>query len=151
MKRFRFRLRRLERLRDVRRRQARAVVAQALARVREVVRDREQRECTLATSVSLDPPASGPLDPAAIKALAEWREGLRRGVRQAAAVERQERERAREATARLALAARDHRVLERLRERQHALWLCDADVEQQKFLDEVHRTARPQVTGGDDA
>lgn len=151
MKRFRFRLKRLERLRDVRRLQARAVVAQALARVREVVRDREQRECALATSVSSDLPTSGPLDLAGIKALAEWREGLRRGVRHAAAVERQERERAREATARLALAARDHRVLERLRQRQHARWLRDADLEQQKFLDEVHRTTRPRVAGGDDA
>lgn len=138
MRRFAFRLARFERLRSARRRQARVALAAALTEAR----DRESRR--LAAEAALEEGETAALPPeiaeigSAWREMALWREGLRETLTSAARAELSALEQVRRSGHVYTEAARDHRVIERLRERRHARWVEEASREEQKFLDEVH-------------
>jgi flagellar export protein FliJ len=138
VKRFVFRLERLERVRKVRRAQARAKLSDALAELRgHRARTQAQRQA-LDESLRVELPQPLAAEPWALKQLAEWQVHHRRLVER---LEREEAEAgrlAREALGRYAEAGREHRVLERLRERRHRQWLEQAEGQDRKFLDEMH-------------
>jgi hypothetical protein len=146
VKRFAFRLARLERLRATARKEAHASLAKALGEALEREREREGLEARHDEARRTDLPDDVAEDPGALRALHAWRESCRALAFDAACREVRAFDEALRAEAVHADAARDHRVLERLRHRRHAAWLEDAEREQQKFLDEVHilRVTREQ-------
>jgi hypothetical protein len=142
VKRFAFRLARLERLRQAARRQARAALALALAEARQREIERRAREAELheAETCALEPELAG--KPWSLRALALWRAGLRRAVLDAAARETQALALAARAEREHAAASREHRVIERLHERRRQAWSEDARRQEQKLLDESHSLLR---------
>jgi hypothetical protein len=139
VKRFVFRLERFERLRDARRREARARLVSALGQAHERERERIDRERALAESLTLALPDDLVSDPAVLVRLSEWRDGRRRELDHASRLEREAQEVARREAEAHTEAAREHRVLERLRERRFRRWCLERDGEERKFLDEVHQ------------
>ena len=148
MKRFVFRLARLEQLREIERREARAALARALGEEERVRAERDAACSRLeeAWGGTFDEEAAS--DARALRALADWRAG-RRAVLVAAdeAFDRAT------ATARAALdrhteAARRHRVLERLHETKRERWLAEERLEEGKFLDEIHQLRLARERGG---
>jgi hypothetical protein len=146
VRRFVFRLERLESLREMWRMQARADLAVALGEARERERERERLESAYDEAESAVLPEDMAEDPRSLKDLLAWREGRRRSACAAGRLALLAWEGARAAEGVHAEAARDHRVMEKLHERRHREWLESAEREEQKFLDEVHilRVAREQ-------
>ena len=135
MQRFKFRLARLEKLRELRRREARIALARAVA-ARNALRERRAEAEGRYQQAVYTELSDGPHD------ISEWREliGSRERARmQLAAAETAEAEAQPEldqAEAAYAEASRKHRALERLREKRHARWREEEKQEEQKFLDE---------------
>ena len=146
MRRFAFRLERVERLRSTERREAHAALALAIAEALGRQETREALERRYEEALAADVPEELASDPASLKAFAVWREDRRRVALEAARRELEAFDRAREAERAHASAARAHRVLERLHARRRQGWLEEASRAEQKFLDEVHllRTGRGQ-------
>jgi len=147
MRKFAFRLERVERLRSAERRSAHASLAIAIAEAFERQSEREALEREYENAVAADLPEELASDPAALRAFAAWRDGRRRVALEAARRELAAFDRARETERAHAAAARAHRVLERLHARRRQGWFEEASREEQKFLDEVHllRTGRGQA------
>ena len=139
MKRFVFRLAKLERLRDVRRREARARLVRALDVARDRESEREDRERAFAEALAAELPPEMASSPADLARLSDWRDGRRRMAAHAARRERVARTAADEAAGAHTEAARNHRVLERLRERRYRRWRAELEIDERKFLDEVHQ------------
>jgi hypothetical protein len=135
VRRFRFSLARLERVRGVRRREARAAVGAAIAELR---RRRAALEAAAAALAAAATPRVTIEDARALKEAAAWREELRRAHAEAAEAERVAAAAVAAALRRHTEAARAHRVLERLRERARSRWLRAGEIEERKFLDETH-------------
>lgn len=138
MKRFRFRLERLERLRSAERRQSRLALAHALADASAGTRLREAAERSAERAGAAAPRAGESVGSESLKAFYLWRERLRRELLEAASREREAWERAAAAEAAYLRASASHRVLERLRERRRERWIEQSVREEQKFLDETH-------------
>ncbi len=138
MRRFRFRLERLERLRSAERRQSHLALARALADAIGQTRLREAAERSAERAEAAVPRAGDELESESLKAFYLWRERLRCELREAGARERDAWERAAAAEAAYVRASASHRVLERLRERSRRRWLERTAREEQKFLDEAH-------------
>ena len=138
MKRFVFRLARVERLRASEKREARAGLVLAVAEALDRQRDREALEESLVEAAGALLPATLPSEPAALRAIAARREGLRAAAHAAALVEVDAFDRALEAEREFARASRAHRVLERLHERKRQRHDDEAAHEAQRFLDEIH-------------
>lgn len=138
MKRFRFRLARLESLRDVRRREARAALATTIAELRRKTESREAAERALASSeqVFVEPELAE--SSRALREFAAWRAGLFEATTDARRAETAAAVAAVDSQSRYAEAARAHRVIERLREQRLVRWRHDAELEDRKFLDETH-------------
>ena len=150
MRRFAFRLDRLERLRATRRKEAHAALATALAEALDREREREALEASHDEAQRAALPGEIAEDAGAIRGLYAWRESRRSLAFDAACREVRAFEDALRAEALHSDAARDHRVLERLRHRRREEWLAHEEREEQKFLDEVHilRVAREQREEG---
>ncbi len=148
MKRFEFRLARLERLRTLERNAARAALTRALGEVEERRRERDRERRELAEALHTELPEELAADPRAWQQLAEWRQRHRLALIAATERESQASEAVRRAEQAHTEAARAHRVLERLRERKYRRWRQEADAEEQKFLDETHllRVGRKRVS-----
>jgi flagellar export protein FliJ len=144
MRRFVFRLARVERLRAAERREAHAALTVAIAEALDRERERERRERAYEDARIAAIPPDLASDPRQLRAFAEWRDGLRRSALDAARREVAAFETAREAERVHAAASRAHRVLEKLRDRRMQDWYEGASREEQKFLDEIHllRTGR---------
>jgi flagellar biosynthesis chaperone FliJ len=144
MRRFAFRLARVERLRSAERREAHAALAVAIAEAFERQAEREDLERTYEGSLAAELPDDLASIPGALRGLAEWRDGRRRIALEAARRELAAFEKARDAERAHSAAARAHRVLERLHGRRRQAWLEEASRDEQKFLDEIHllRTGR---------
>lgn len=138
MKRFVFRLARLEKLRKARKREARIALAGALAVVRERREERLDREREARESNETTLPDGMEGNPRHMQQLAEWRRGIGRLAEFARVQEREAVGRARNSEDLYREAARDHRVLELLRERRRREWQDEVRREEQKFLDETH-------------
>lgn len=138
MRRFRFRLERLERLRSAERRQSRLALARALADAIGHTRLREAAERSAERVEAAALRAGDALDSESLKAFCLWSERLRRELREARARERDAWERAAAAEAAYVRASASHRVLDRLRERSRRRWLEQTARAEQKFLDETH-------------
>jgi len=147
MRRFAFRLARVERLRSAERREAHAALAVAIAEAFERQAEREALERAYERARAAGLPGDLASDSGALKALLEWREGRRRVALEAANRELAAFDRAREAERAHASAARAHRVLEKLHGRRRQSWFEEASRDEQKFLDEIHllRTGRGQA------
>jgi len=137
VKRFAFRLDRLERLRAMRRKEAHAALATALGEALDREREREGLEAAHDEARQATLPASIAEDPGAIRGLYQWRESCRALAYEAACREVLAFEEALRAEAVHSDAARDHRVIEKLHERRREEWLLREEREEQKFLDEV--------------
>ncbi len=147
MRKFAFRLERVERLRSAERREAHAALAIAIAEAFERQSEREGLERVYENAVAAGVPEELASDPASLRAFAAWREDRRRMALEAARRELAAFDLAREAERAHASAARAHRVLERLHARRRQSWFEEATRAEQKFLDEVHllRTGRGQA------
>lgn len=142
MKRFTFRLARLERLREAERRQARIALMHSLADARRIEAVAEAARRMLEESWSHERGAEAGEDIASWRALAEWREGRRRVVQQAVVDRRLAAEHVERAAGAHADASRAHRVLEKIREHRRAAWVAEYQSEEMKFLDEAHLQRR---------
>ena len=151
MKRFVFRLARLERLREIERRQARARLALALGEEHRARADREAARALLDEAWARPPGDGGEIDARSLQALAAWREGRRSALVAADGRVEETARTAHEALARHTEAARHHRALERLRETRYGRWLDDERLEQSKFLDEIHQLRVARERGGTEA
>jgi hypothetical protein len=138
VRRFVFRLARVERLRSAERREAHAALSVAIAEALDRQREREAMERFYEEAQAATLPPDLASDPSALRALAAWREGRRRVAFEAAERESAAFEKAREAERVHAAASRAHRVLERIRERRRQSWFEEASREEQKYLDETH-------------
>ena len=153
MKRFVFKLTRLERLREIRERQARIALAEALARRRQAETRSEEARLAYDESLAAELPAAVATEPRAWRERAEAQAVRRAGMRLARREARREEADCEEVVQRHAVAAREHRALQRLHERRQLRWREESEREEQKFLDEVHllRVARerdePEVAG----
>lgn len=144
MKRFAFKLARLERLREIRERQARIELARALARRLEAERRSEDVAEAYRAALEATLPAAAAEDPRAWRERAEAQAACRSMLKQARGEARRTVESCREVALEHAAAAREHRALQRLHERRRRRWRDETEREEQKFLDEVHllRVAR---------
>lgn len=140
MKRFVFPLARLERLREIRRTQARATLARSVAAARSWRERAETEQARLLRPAPLDDDTAedAPIDGALLKADAAWREGRRALADDARRRESEARAEIRRDQSAYALAARDHRVVERLREKRFDRWRLEAERDERLFLDEIH-------------
>ena len=138
MRRFVFRLARVERVRETQRREARGVLFARIAEARAAERRREALE--RACDEVADPTAAigSAEDAGVIKARFLHLAGLRGAAFVAAAEEVRAFDRAIEADHAHTEASRAHRVLEKLRARRQQSWLESASRDEQKFLDEIH-------------
>jgi flagellar biosynthesis chaperone FliJ len=73
-----------------------------------------------------------------MRRLAAWRDALHRMVVHASMREEEARTEASGKSREYREASREHRVLELLREKRYRRWLEDAELEERKFLDEIH-------------
>jgi hypothetical protein len=151
MKRFVFRLDRLERVRLVGRRQARAALAVAIGEALARQHERETLESRLRQAATAALPADLQDQAWAIRSQALWREGLRAEAADAAGREVAAFDAARAAEAAHATAAREHRVLDRLHGRRKLEWLEELTREEQKSLDELHLLRRGRETETEEA
>ncbi len=141
MKRFTFRLARLEKLRRREKQEARSGLALAIGEVRRAEDFVDDCRNEYEKSFQAVLPKELAENPRAMEMLAAWRAGLKRKLEtavrrlQEAEAEAQEKEKIYTET------ARANRVLEILRERQYRRWRQETDREEQKFLDEVHLLA----------
>jgi flagellar export protein FliJ len=145
VKRFHFPLARLERVRGVRRRQARAALGAASAELRA---SRERLEAAAAALARSGSAAGAVEDSHTLKQLAAWREELHGAHARAAGEERKAAAAVARALSTHTEAARAHRVLERLEERARTRWLEAAEIEERKFLDETHLLRRARERSG---
>ncbi len=138
MKKFSFPLSRLQRVRELKRRQARAELADAIAemRTKQHQRDEAHRLWEEGTAAELPEEMTG--DPRAAKQLAVWREYRHTCLTEAEADREIAETEVQAKLASHATAARDHRVIERLREKRYRRWVLDAELEERRFLDETH-------------
>lgn len=143
MKRFRFRLARLEKLRAAQRREARAALALAIGALRECENAAHEAAAAREAAERAELGPDQAFDPAAWRALAAWREATRARERTRLADVENALAVVREAEAAHAAASRAHRVLERLHERRLGRWSEEASREDQKFLDEIHLLRLP--------
>ena len=139
MKRFRFRLETLERLRLAESRAAAAVLAEGMRDAAEAKRRLGQVDEELLQAERdwrVEPDGS---DGRALRVHAEFLEMMR--GRRADASTAEQRARAELATREqdYSVRARAHRVLEKLRERRRKRWFEQGSREEQKLLDELHR------------
>ena len=139
MKRFRFRLSRLEALRAGDKRRARAALAAAMADLHDRESDRAALEEELAEALASGPEPERAADPRVMEAFDAWRQGLHLRAGHAREEERAARGKVADATTGYREASRAHRVLELLRERRFRRWLDQARYEEQKLLEEMHR------------
>jgi len=141
MKRFTFRLAKLERLRDARRRASRVALAEALAeaRLRRAERERESEALADARSRPWD---AGGSDASELKRLAAWRDGRVRSVELADAAVADAEAVVETAGRKHTEDAREHRVIEKLHAKRWRQWVGEWEREQQKFLDETHLARR---------
>jgi hypothetical protein len=144
MRRFRFRLEKVERWRWAARKEARVALARALAEAAARASAREAAERELARADEHSPLGDPSPLPSVLKEFYSWRERLREDLLVARAREKEARERAAEAEAAHEAARAAHRLLEKLRLKRWSRWLEQARRDEQKFLDEVHllRAAR---------
>jgi flagellar export protein FliJ len=153
MKRFRFRLERLERLRRTARSEARAELSAELARLSERRARRESAERSLVLAERGWHELLGPARAAAprLREAAEALESARRALAGATSEERAARATVETAEERYAERRRDHRVLLRLRERRWLRFAQQTRRDEQKRLDELHvgRTPNRGAAGGD--
>jgi flagellar export protein FliJ len=147
MKRFQFRLSRLEKLRDSQRREARSKLMAVFARAQERMEKREALEQAVRDADQVHLPKEVASSPQAHRELAAWREALRRALADAARKEIEAIRAVQEAEDVYTEASRSHRVLEKLRKRKRQRWIEEMLREEQKFLDETHllRLARGQA------
>jgi flagellar export protein FliJ len=147
MKRFAFRLQRLEKLRQGERRQARSALAAALASADNARRRREALALALRDAEAYRLSGKSATDPRALRELANWREALRSALVKAGEDEIAAVEEVRAAERRYTEASRAHRVLEKMHKRKRTRWYEAFTREEQKFLDEIHllRLAREHV------
>jgi hypothetical protein len=138
MKRFVFRLARLERIRELKRREARGVLVGALAHARDCSARREAEQELLEEARLTELAENERSDPAAWRRLADWRVGRARLVRHWQDQEAIAAERARRAAIEHEAALRSHRAMVRLRETRFSRWLAEAELEERKSLDEGH-------------
>lgn len=138
MKRFKFRLAKLEKLRKRTKRDTRIALAEAIAEAYDRTRQREAFESRLADSNRQALPATQVSDPKILRQLAAWRDGLHTIAVHAAGLEREANAFASEKTKEYSAASRAHRVLELLKEKRYRRWLEDSEIEERKFLDEIH-------------
>jgi len=144
--RFQFKLERVRALRETRELAARAELAQALAlrSRRELELAQNERQLAAANQSQRDAYAAGQLDPLELEARERFRERIEHerqlGLEalQRAADHAAQRERAFQA------AAREHRMLERLKERQLAAHLLEANRSETRILDELGQNGRPR-------
>lgn len=136
MRRFVFPLTRLERLREVQRTQARAGLAGAIGEVRGWHARAEAEREHLVRPLPVDDEMTANSE--ALKADAEWRAGRRALVRDARQHESVAKDELRRHQQDYARAARDHRVVERLREKRFERWRLEAERDERAFLDEIH-------------
>lgn len=142
MRRFAFRLERLERVRHGERRQAHATLALALHAALARQREREALEAEFREAAGAELPPDLVQQAWALRGLVEWREGRRRAAAEAARREVAAFDIAIDAEQVHAEAARAHRVLERLHERKKLQWHEHLAREEQKVLDELHLLLR---------
>jgi flagellar biosynthesis chaperone FliJ len=140
--RFRFRLERVERLRKVRRGDAKAALVAALADARAAEGLRCALEVRWEQARAAGPDLSAGCDGRRIREHALWVETTRDAAAAAAHDEVAAFDAARACDALHTEAAREHRVIERLRDRRRRAWEEAAAVEEQKFLDEIHLLRR---------
>jgi flagellar export protein FliJ len=148
MKRFVFRLARLERLREIERREARAELALCLGAEEQarIARQAAHSRLEEAWGAALDGPAAS--DGRSLRALADWREGLYRALGASDEALDRAAGKTREALDRHTEAARRHRVIERLHETKRERWLEEERLEEGKFLDEIHQLRLARERGG---
>lgn len=137
MKRFEFRLERLERVRDVRRGQARQQLATALGALRGAQRRREDEARAAKDAAHHALPEALAADPRLLQQLESWREYRRNCLLEAARLEGVATQQVGVAAHRHTEAERALRVIERLRERRHAAWTEELQREEQGFFDEA--------------
>jgi flagellar export protein FliJ len=136
MRRFRFRLQRLEQLRDMEKREAALQLAVARTGAEEMRAHREEAERTLQESEKIwNGIGSGESSP---REAAAFVDRSRRVTALAAQRERTAELAAEKKEEICVERARAHRILERLRERKWRFWLKDAEREEQAMLDELH-------------
>ncbi len=135
MRRFQFRLARLEKLRELRRREARIALAQAVA-TRDTKREALSEAENMYRQAIYTELDEGAHDITLWRELMARRERARESVRYAAEKEQEATLSLAEAEAAYAEASRKHRALERLREKRYARWREEEKQEEQKFLDE---------------
>lgn len=149
MKRFVFKLERLERLRDVQRREARSRLADAMTELDSRRATREEHEAQLQAAVAATPSEPGEHVARELKQILAWQADRAERVGLAEADESIARDRVEEALAQHAEAAREHKVLGRLRQKRRVQWQQEADTEERKFLDEVHLQRLARRSNGD--
>ncbi len=139
MKRFRFRLARVERLRAGEKREARAVLATAVfeALDRQAQREAFEEQYGAVCADGLPTTETG-CEAGTLRDLVAWREGLRDSARTAAEAEVAAFGVAEVAERAYTTASRAHRVLERLHERKRERWTLETLRGERKFLDEIH-------------
>ena len=138
MKRFRFRLARVERLRAGEKREARAVLATAVFEALDCQGQREALEAQYGAVFADGLPTGTGCEAGTLKGLVAWREGLHDSARTAAEAEVAAFAVAATAEQAYSNAFREHRVLERLHERKRERWAEETLRGEQKFLDEIH-------------
>ncbi len=138
MKRFTFRLARLEKLRSRRKKEARSVLAVAINKVRDAENIQLACRREYEDSFEAELPDSMAEDPRAIEMMVAWRDGLKRKQAVAGRQLQEAESIVSEKQKFYTEAARANRVLEILRERQYKRWQEETNREEQKFLDEVH-------------
>ncbi|MCP3979369.1 MAG: hypothetical protein GY716_08575 [bacterium] len=140
MKRFRFRLERLERLRYVQRREAETRLAEALAGLADcdALIETRRRELGRAAASWSELPRRAPVDANALQLAADELDASRTAIDRAHAKRRIALERLRTIEVEHETRSREHRVLERLRARSFERWRLSGAREEQKLLDELH-------------
>lgn len=129
MRKFKFKLNALERLRRIRRKQAEG----DLTRINAGIRD-----CDTALTDARRSLHGGFDDPLTMRTHYEaWRDRLHEEIRELEAKLREHHAKAEVAREEYRVAVREHRVIEKLRERRHAEWRVERDREEQRFLDEI--------------
>jgi flagellar biosynthesis chaperone FliJ len=148
VRRFVFRLARVERVREAQRREARGVLFTRIAEAREAEHRRKALEDAYHRAAEPTVEIGRAEDARMLKERYLHREGLRGAAVAAATEEMRAFDRAIEADHAHTEASRAHRVIEKLRARRYEAWSESASREEQKFLDEIHVLRVARTTGG---
>ena len=144
MKRFRFRLQKLEWLREIVRQEAEG----ALARSRDALNELRTRREKLTRQLENSQDRFGAsiqgagADGSTVRTHAEDLQALRGALDAARPQEQSAQAEAEAAELDLIEKARDHRAMERLRQKQRQGWLEEGLLAEQRFLDELHLMTR---------